>query len=38
MNIELYHDVTESEKAEYVKKDIEQRHKIYVRLNQYPQS
>lgn len=38
MNIELYYDITESKKAEYVKKDIEERHKIYVSLKQHPQS
>lgn len=38
MNIELYYDVTEADRAEYIKKDIEERHGLYVSLNQYPQS
>ena len=38
MNIELYYDVTEADRAAYIKKDIEQRHKVHVALNQYPQT
>lgn len=38
MNIELYYDATEADRAEFVKKDIEKKHGIHVSLNQYPQS
>lgn len=37
MNIELRYDVTEADRAEYIKKDIEKRHGISVSLVQWPE-